>query len=87
MLVKCVEHGGFTIKAAAFEVADTGRFMASLTIDRTPSGQGSLIDLPMTDGLFDSADKALEDAIAHGRRVIDCVGSDFDGDHRGAASN
>jgi len=87
MSVKSVEHGGFTIRAAAFEVGDSGRFMSSLTVGRTGSAEGNLIDLPMTDGLFDTAEDALEDAIAHARRVIDCVGADFGGNNRGAASN
>jgi len=78
MPVRSVEHRGFSIRATAFEVGSTGRFMASLEIDRTGSTQGNLIDLPVTDGLFDSAEEALADAIAHARRVIDCV--DFDGD-------
>jgi len=78
MPVRSVEHRGFTIRAAAFEVARTGRFIASLEISRTGSTERNLIDLPLTDGLFDSAEDALDDAIAHARRVIDCV--DFDGD-------
>jgi hypothetical protein len=66
----CVEEGEFTIKAAAFEIAGTGRFIASLLISRTGSTEGRLIDLPVTHGLFESAEEALESTVEHGRFIV-----------------
>ena len=70
MPIMCVEQDGFTIKAAAFELFGTGRFIASLFICRIGSTEGSLIDLPVTHGLFDTADEALESTIEHGRFIL-----------------
>jgi len=55
-----VEYEGFTIKAAAFAVAGTGRFITSLVICRAGSADGSLIDLPVTHGLFYTAEELIE---------------------------
>ena len=70
--MRSVEYAGFTIKVRAFEIAGTGRFIASLQIGWTGRTRSSLIALPVTDGLFDSAEEALERTIAHARRIIDC---------------
>ena len=70
--MRSVEYGGFTIKVGAFEIVGTGRFIASLQIGWTGGTQGSLIALPVTNGLFYSAEDALERTIAHARRIIDC---------------
>ena len=56
MPATCVEYEGFTIKAAAFAVAGTGRFITSLVICRAGSADGSLIDLPVTHGLSYTAE-------------------------------
>jgi len=72
MTVRSVEYGGFTIKVGAFEIVGTGRFIASLQIGWSGCTQSSLIALPVTDRLFDTAEEALERTIAHARRIIDC---------------
>jgi len=76
MPLRQVRYQGLTIKAGAFEVVGTGRFVVSLSIAR---GDGSLaafwkakfFEPPSEDGLFDDPEEALESALAFGRAIID----------------
>ena len=75
MALKEVEYRGMTIKAGAFEVIGTGRFLVSLSIARgsriAAQCNARLFEPPSTDGLFADADAGLESALAFGRAIID----------------
>jgi hypothetical protein len=74
MSVREVEYRGMTVRAAAFEVAETGCFVTSLLITRTGysrSGKTKLFEPPSPDGFFSDAEEALESALAFARAIID----------------
>jgi len=74
MPVREVQYKGMTIRAAAFEVDDTGHFVASLLISRTGisrSGTTKLFDPPSPDGFFEDPEEALESALAFAWAIID----------------
>ena len=75
MALKQVEYRGMSIKAGAFEVVGTGRFVVSLSIARDGSPAGSqnakFFEPPSEDGFFDDADAALESALSFARAIID----------------
>ena len=73
MAVRQVEYRGMTIKAAAFEVMGTGRFVVTISITRTQvrSPDHKVFEPPSDDGFFDDPDDGLDAGIAFGRRIID----------------
>lgn len=75
MAVRQLEYRGLTIKAGAFEVVGTRRFMASLSIGRDGSRAAArktkFFEPPSADGLFDDPEEALESALAFARAIID----------------
>jgi hypothetical protein len=75
MALRQIEYEGVTLTAAAFEVADTGRFLVALSIVSVSPGcdlRYTELRHPLSgDGLFDSVEEALEAAISVGRAVID----------------
>jgi len=72
---KNVEYADFSIRAGAFEVIGTGRFVAAVVIARTGSvpseGAEKLFGPPSPDGYFESAAEALDAAIAFAYAIID----------------
>jgi len=72
----CLVYRGFTIEAAAFEVAGTGRFTSSLKISAPGSTQTSLVDLRVTHHLFTSSEEAMSMTIAEGRMLVDLLAMD-----------
>lgn len=73
MPVASIEHRGFTIKVAAFELVGERRFISSLIIFKNEEPDQKLFDLPVTHHLFNSAEEALESTLAHGRGIIDSI--------------
>jgi hypothetical protein len=75
MALRQIEYGDVTLTAAAFEVADTGRFLVALSIASVSGGcdrrYSQFLDPLSEDGLFDSVDEALESAILFGRAIVD----------------
>ena len=74
MPVREMEYKGMTIRAAAFEVVGTGRFVASLLVVRTsfPRSQNTkLFEPPSPDGFFRDSEEALESALAFARAIVD----------------
>jgi hypothetical protein len=75
MALKQDEYRGMTIKAAAFEVIGTCRFVVSLSIARHDGSAGlrkaKFFEPPSEDGLFDDPEEALESALAFARAIID----------------
>ncbi len=75
MALRQVEYRGMTIKAGAFEVVGTRRFIASLSIarDGTPAAfrKTKFFEPPSEDGLFDDSEEALESAMAFAHAIID----------------
>ncbi len=72
MALKQVEYRGMTIKAGAFEVMGTHRFVVSLSISRrTARRRAKFFEPPSDDGLFDDPEEALELALAFARAIID----------------
>lgn len=75
MALKEVEYKGMTIKAGAFEVIGTGRFLVSLRIARASriaaQSNARFFEPPSADGLFEDAEAGLESALAFGRAIVD----------------
>ena len=74
MALRQDEYRGMTIKAGAFEVIGTARFVVSLSIARGGDGVGrraKFFEPPSEDGLFDDPEEALEAALAFARAIID----------------
>jgi hypothetical protein len=75
MALRQIEYAGVTITAAAFEVADTGRFLVALSMASVSAGcdrrYAQFLDPPSRDGLFDSIEEALDSAISFGRAIVD----------------
>lgn len=75
MGVKKVEYRGMLIKAGAFEVVGTGRFIVSVSIARDGSlgvyGRAKFFEPPSEDGFFDDPEEGLECAVAFARAIID----------------
>ena len=75
MALKRVEYRGMVIKAGAFEVVGTQRFVVSLSIARdgvsVASQKVKFFDPPSEDGLFDDPAAALECAVSFARAIID----------------
>jgi hypothetical protein len=75
MAFKQAEYRAMTIKAGAFEVVGTRRFIACLSIarDGTPAAvrKTKFFDPPSENGLFDDPEEALESALAFARAIID----------------
>jgi hypothetical protein len=75
MALRQVEYRGMTIKAGAFEVFGTRRFIACLSIarDGTPAAlrKTKFFEPPSEDGLFDDPEEALESALAFAQAIID----------------
>ena len=75
MAVRQVEYRGMTIKAAAFEVMGTGRFVVTVSIARTRTGskdrKDKVFEPPSEDGFFDDQYEGLDVAIAFGREIVD----------------
>jgi hypothetical protein len=75
MGLRQVEYRGMTIKAAAFEVVGTRRFIASVSIARDgirPAVRKTkFFEPPSEDGLFDDPEEALESALAFAHAIID----------------
>ena len=68
-------YRGMTIKAGAFELVGTSRYVVSLCVARHGGspGQGNtkFFEPPSEDGLFDDPEEALECALAFARAIID----------------
>jgi hypothetical protein len=73
MPVGTIEHRGFIIKAAAFELVGERRYISSLIIFKNEEPDQKLFDLPVTHQLFSSAEEALESTLAHGRGIVDSL--------------
>lgn len=75
MALREEEYRGMIIKAGAFEVIGTCRFVVSLCVARhggSPGlGKTKFFEPPSEDGLFDDPDEALESALAFARAIID----------------
>jgi hypothetical protein len=75
MGVKQVEYRGMLIKAGAFEVVETGRFIVSVSIARDGAWPGQekakFFEPPSEDGFFDDPEEGLECAVAFARAIID----------------
>jgi hypothetical protein len=75
MPVRELEYGGMVIRAGAFEVIETKRFIVSVGIARVGDSRGDrkvkFFEPPSEDGFFDGADEALEAAICFARAIID----------------
>ena len=75
MPIKCVKYKGMVIRAGAFEVLGTGRFVPVLSIgtDDASGGYASArsFNPPCPDDLFEDSEDALECAIEFGRAIID----------------
>ena len=75
MALKHDEYRGMMIKAGAFEVIGTRRFVVSLSIARHDGSaalrKAKFFEPPSEDGLFDDAEEALESALAFARAIID----------------
>jgi hypothetical protein len=75
MAVRQVQYRGMTIKAAAFEVMGTGRFVVTLSIARTrirsKDRKDKVFEPPSEDGFFDDQYEGLDVAIAFGREIVD----------------
>jgi len=75
MAVRQIQYRGMTIKAAAFEVMGTGRFVVTVSIARTrvraKDRMDKVFEPPSEDGFFDDPDEGLDVAIAFGREIID----------------
>ena len=75
MALRQIEYRGMTIKAGAFEVIGTRRFIVSLSIAREESlsalRKAKFFEPPSEDGFFDDSEEALECALAFGRSIID----------------
>jgi len=75
MPLKELQYKGMTLKAGAFEVIGTGRFLVSVGITRGSgmSGQSRarFFEPPSPNGLFSDPDVGLESALAFGRAIID----------------
>lgn len=75
MPVRELEYLGMIIRAGAFEVIETRRFIASVGIGRAGSFAGErkvkFFEPPSEDGFFDGPDEALEAAIAFACAIID----------------
>jgi hypothetical protein len=75
MALRRDEYRGMTIKAGAFEVIGTGRFVVSLSIVRqggsATSQKSKFFEPPSEDGLFDDPEAALESALVFARAIID----------------
>jgi hypothetical protein len=75
MPVMELEYEGMMIRAGAFEVIETKRFIVSVGIARIGSPGGDrkvkFFEPPSEDGFFDGADEALEAAMNFARAIID----------------
>lgn len=75
MALKQVDYKGLTIKAGAFEVIGTGRFVVSLSIARGSSraaqSRARFFEPPSHDGFFEDPEAALDSALAFARAIID----------------
>lgn len=74
MALRQDEYRGMTIKAGAFEVIGTCRFVVSLSIARGGDGvrrRAKFFEPPSADGLFDDPEEALEAALVFARAIID----------------
>jgi hypothetical protein len=75
MALRHDEYRGMTIKAGAFEVIGTGRFVVSLSIARQGRSatlrKSKVFEPPSDDGLFDDPEEALESALVFARAIID----------------
>jgi len=75
MPLKEVQYKGMVLKAGAFEVIGTGRFLVSVSITRGNSmsaqSRARLFEPPSATGLFADPDVGLESALAFGRAIID----------------
>jgi hypothetical protein len=74
MAAKRMEYKGMLIKAAAFEVVGTGRFIATLLIRRSGPAHrrnAKLFDLPSSKTLFEDREEALDCTVAYARAIID----------------
>lgn len=75
MAVKQTEYRGMAVKAAAFEVVGTGRFVVvgSIARPRAPSADRKerFFEPPSADGFFDDPYDGIDSAIAYAREIID----------------
>jgi len=75
MPVRQLEYAGMMIRAGAFEVIETKRFIASVGIASVGNSERDrkvkFFEPPSEDGFFDNADEALEAAIDFARAIID----------------
>jgi len=75
MGIREIGYRGMLIKAGAFEVVATGRFIVSVSIARDGSLAGQqnakFFEPPSDDGFFDDPEEGLECAVAFARAIID----------------
>lgn len=75
MALKQAEYSGMCITAAAFELVDTEHFIALVSVARASKDcsdrNAKLFELPPDDARFDTAEEALDAAVAFGIALID----------------
>ena len=74
MSVREEEYKGMTVRAAAFELVESGCFVTSLLITRagfSRSGKTKLFEPPSPEGFFSDSEEALESSLAFARAIID----------------
>lgn len=75
MALKQDKYRGMVIKAGAFEVVATRRFVVTLSIARHDGSaalqKAKFFEPPSEDGFFDDPEEALEVALAFARAIID----------------
>ncbi|HTP94891.1 MAG TPA: hypothetical protein VMK05_03515 [Burkholderiales bacterium] len=75
MPIRRVEYKDMVLRAAAFEVAGSGRYLPILTIGRLDPSDGRssarIFDPPCPSELFADAGEAIDAAIEFGRAIVD----------------
>jgi len=75
MPLKELQYKGMTLKAGAFEVIGTGRFLVSVGIARgnnmSEQSKVRFFEPPSANGLFSDPEAGLASALAFGRDIID----------------
>ena len=68
-----INYLGYTIRTSAFELVGVGRFMASVNITPARCDVPTLLDLPVSPGIYPTAEEAMDATVKYAQLVIDCV--------------
>lgn len=75
MAVKQIQYRGMTVKAAAFEVMESHRFIVLVSISRMRARsidrKEKFFEPPSADGFFDDPYEGIDTAVAYARAIID----------------